>query len=290
MLEELGERHGLRVRVLEVDETGWDFRVGHAVDAEGTRWVLRVPRRREVRDLIEGERRLLDHLRPRLPVAVPDWEICTPELIAYRRLPGRPLGPEHPRTLEYQWWRQPAEDYFDDLGAVIAELHRTQVDAVARLGVPVSGHRDLREEADDHLGRAENVLVVPGEKVARWRSWIHDDAYWSGAADLRLVHADLHPGHTLVDESGRLTGVLDFTDAAVDDPALDFTAAHNAFGERGLSRLVAAYAQAGGRVRAEFVSHVRLLSEFRFSVSLGVYAVETGRGGFLDIAQRRLLG
>ncbi|MDI2027546.1 macrolide 2'-phosphotransferase [Saccharopolyspora sp. TS4A08] len=276
--------------MLEVDETGWDFRVGHAVDAEGTRWVLRVPRRREVRDLIEGERRLLDHLRPRLPVAVPDWEICTPELIAYRRLPGRPLGPEHPRTLEYQWWREPAEDYFDDLGAVIAELHRTRVDAVARLGVPVSGHRDLREEAADHLGRAENVLVVPEEKVARWRSWIHDDAYWSGAADLRLVHADLHPGHTLVDESGRLTGVLDFTDAAVDDPALDFTAAHNAFGERGLSRLVAAYAQAGGRVRAEFVSHVRLLSEFRFSVSLGVYAVETGRGGFLDIAQRRLLG
>ncbi|WP_324265236.1 macrolide 2'-phosphotransferase [Saccharopolyspora mangrovi] len=290
VLVELAERHGLRVRVLEIDETGWDFRVGHAVDADGTRWVLRAPRRREVSELIEGERRLLEHLRPRLAVDVPDWEICTPELIAYRRLAGRPLGPEHPKTLEYQWWREPAEEFFTDLGAVIAELHRTQVGEAAGLGIPVSGHRDLREEAHDHLRLAEDMLEVPEKKAARWRSWIHDDAYWSGAADLRLVHADLHPGHALVDETGRLTGVLDWTDAAVDDPALDFVAAHNAFGERGLSRLLAGYAQAGGSVRAEFVSHVRFLSEFRFSVSLGVYAVESGRGGFLEIAQQRLLG
>lgn len=290
MLVELAERHGLRVRVLEIDETGWDFRVGHAVDADGARWVLRAPRRRDVSELIEGERRLLEHVRPRLAVAVPDWEVCTPELIAYRRLPGRPLGPEYPTTLEYQWWRDPAEDFFDDLGAVIAELHRTRVDDAVRLGIPVSGPRDLREETAEHLELAENMLEVPEKKAARWRTWIHDDDYWSGASDLRLVHADLHPGHTLVDESGHLTGILDWTDAAVDDPALDFVAAHHAFGERGLSRLLVGYAQAGGRVRAEFVSHVRLLSEFRFTVSLGVYALEAGRGGFLDIAQRRLLG
>lgn len=290
MLAELAERHGLRVRVVEIDETGWDFQVGHAVEADGTRWVLRAPRRREVTELIGGERRLLEHLRPRLPVAVPDWEICTPELIAYRTLSGRPLGPEHPETLEYQWWREATEEYFTELGAVIAELHRTQLDVAARLGVPVSGHRDLREEADDHLRLAERMLEVPERKAARWRSWIHDDVYWSGAADLRLVHADLHPGHTLVDEFGHLTGVLDWTDAAVDDPALDFVAAYNAFGESGLSRLLAGYAQAGGRSRAEFVPHVRFLSEFRFSVSLGMYAVESGQGGFLDIAQRRLLG
>lgn len=290
MLTELAQRHGLKVRVLEIDETGWDFQVGHAVDADGTRWVLRVPRRREVGSLVEVERRLLEHLRPRLPVAVPDWEICTPELIAYRRLAGRPLGPEHPKTLEYQWWREPTEEFFADLGAVIAELHRTRVDEVARLGVAVSGHRDLREEARDHLVLAERMMEIPEKKVARWRSWIHDDGYWSGPADLRLVHADLHPGHALVDQSCRLAGVLDWTDAAVDDPALDFVAAHNAFGERGLSRLLSAYVSAGGTVRSGFVDHVRLLSELRFSVSLGVHAVETGQGGFLDIAQRRLLG
>lgn len=196
MLVELAERHGLRVRVLEIDETGWDFRVGHAVDADGARWVLRAPRRRDVSELIEGERRLLEHMRPRLAVAVPDWEVCTPELIAYRRLPGRPLGPEYPTTLEYQWWRDPAEDFFDDLGAVIAELHRTRVDDAVRLGIPVSGPRDLREETAEHLELAENMLEVPEKKAARWRTWIHDDDYWSGASDLRLVHADLHPGHT----------------------------------------------------------------------------------------------
>ncbi|RRO18268.1 macrolide 2'-phosphotransferase [Saccharopolyspora rhizosphaerae] len=289
MLVTLARRHGLRVRLLELDESGWDFLVGHAVDEDGTHWVLRVPRRRAVSELIEGERRLLAHLRPRLPVALPDWEICTPELIAYRRLEGRPLGPEHPTTLEHQWWREPTEGFFTELGAVVAARHRTQLSEVERLGIPVSGHRDLREEVDDHLRLARGMFVVPAEKVARWRSWIDDDHSWSGPADLRLVHADLHPGHTLVDESGQLTGILDWTDAAVDDPALDFVAVHNAFGEGGLTRLLAGYAQAGGGVRAGFESHVRLLSEFRFSVSLGMYAVESGRGEFWEVAQRRLL-
>ncbi|MFI0464213.1 macrolide 2'-phosphotransferase [Saccharopolyspora sp. 5N102] len=289
MFVDLARKHGLHVRVLEVDETGWDFQVGHAVDADGARWVLRMPRRPEVSELIAGERRLLEFLRPRLDVTLPQWEVCTSELVAYRRLPGSPLGPEDPVTLDYQWRMDVPEELFGVLGAVIAELHRASAAEVAELGVPVSERTALREEADDHLRRAGSELDVPEPRARRWREWIDDDRYWIGeSAGLRLAHADLHPGHLLVDESGTLTGILDWTDAAVDDPALDFIAPRRAFGEAGLDRLLAAYVDAGGRPREHFRAHIEQLSSFLFSISLGIHGIDTGNDGYVKIAQERL--
>ncbi|GAA2346302.1 Mph(A) family macrolide 2'-phosphotransferase [Saccharopolyspora halophila] len=284
MLEELARRHGLRVRVLDVDETGWDFRVGHAVDAAGVRWVLRVPRRTEVAEQLEVERRLLAYLRTRLRVRLPEWEICSPELVAYRRLPGRPLAPEHPETLEYQWWTEAPAEFFKVLGEVIAELHRIPAEDVAALGIAASD--GLRQELGVELRRAETELEVPAARSRLWRAWLDDDRHWPG--EHCFVHADLHPGHTLVDESGRLLGVLDWTDAAIDDPAVDFVAVHNAFGEAGLERLLAAYRAAGGLPRPRLREHIELLSGFRFGVSLGLHGLDTGNPGFVAIAQRRI--
>ncbi|MEV0704694.1 macrolide 2'-phosphotransferase [Saccharopolyspora sp. NPDC050389] len=289
MFVDLARKHGLHVRVLEVDETGWDFQVGHAVDSEGVRWVLRVPRRPEVSELIAGERRLLEFLRPRLNVALPRWEICTSELVAYRRLPDSPLGPEDPVTLAYQWWIDVPGELFRTLGEVVAELHRAPAAEIAELGVPVSARTALRSEADDHLRRGISELDVPESRVRRWREWIDDDRYWIGdSAGLRLVHADLHPGHLLVDDSGMLTGILDWTDAAVDDPALDFIAPRWAFGESGLDRLLAAYVDAGGRPREHFRAHIEQLASFVFTVSLGIHGIDTGHDGYVKIAQERL--
>jgi macrolide phosphotransferase len=286
VLRELARRHGLRVRLVETDETGWDFRVGHAVDEDGVRWMLRVPRRAEVVARAEAERRLLEHLRPRLRVQLPEWAICTPELIAYRRLPGEPLAPEHPETLEYQWWIDAPEEYFARLGEVIAELHRLEPADAAALSVPVNPVGDLRGELAGELRRAERELEVPRRSSQRWWAWLADDHYWT--SEIRLAHADLHPGHTLVDETGRLLGVLDWTDAAIDDPAVDFLAVHNAFGLPGLDRLLDAYRDAGGVTRPNFREHVGLFSSFRFSVSLAIYGLDTANPGFVDIGRRRI--
>ncbi|MFC7343639.1 macrolide 2'-phosphotransferase [Saccharopolyspora griseoalba] len=286
MLRELAGRHGLRVRVVDVDETGWDFRVGHAVDERGARWVLRVPRRAEVIARAEVERRLLEHLRPKLRVQLPEWEVFTSELIAYRRLPGEPLGPEHPETLEYQWWVDAPAEYFARLGEVIAELHRLDPAELAALGAPVNRVGDLRGELAGELRCAERELDVPRQPAGRWWAWLEDDRYWT--SEVRFAHADLHPGHTLVDPAGRLLGVLDWTDAAIDDPAVDFLAVHNAFGLAGLDRLLAAYRDAGGAPRPRLREHVALFSGFRFSVSLAIHGIDVGNPGFVDIGRRRI--
>lgn len=66
------------------EEAGLDYRVAFAVRlGTGERWVLRIPRRPDVSAKVAQERAILDLVRPRLSVRVPDWRI---------HAPGRPPG------------------------------------------------------------------------------------------------------------------------------------------------------------------------------------------------------
>src|SRR5690606_14242721 len=93
--DELRERaaaHGLQLdaRSLRHNDAGLDFRVTYAVDVHGREWVLRVPRRPDVRRAVRQEQAILALASRYLDVAVPDWRIAAPDPIASPLLPGRP--------------------------------------------------------------------------------------------------------------------------------------------------------------------------------------------------------
>src|SRR5688572_20429188 len=85
-------RHGLELNATDddLDGSGLDYLVLHARDLTGERWVVRAPRRPEVFAGSKVEAAALALLAPRLPVALPRWQVHAPDLIAYRRLPGTP--------------------------------------------------------------------------------------------------------------------------------------------------------------------------------------------------------
>ncbi|NHN55041.1 phosphotransferase [Calidifontibacter sp. DB0510] len=56
-----------------------------------------------------------------------------------------------------------------------------------------------------------------------------------------LVHNDLGEDHLFVGESGELSGVIDWSDAAADDPARDFALVLFDFGERAFQAALSAY-------------------------------------------------
>src|SRR5690606_22631523 len=89
-LVELAARHGLVVDAdaVRINEAGLDYRVAFVRAADGEDWVLRVPRSRDAAAKLSDEGRILEFVRPRLSVAVPIWQVCSDELVAYRRLPG----------------------------------------------------------------------------------------------------------------------------------------------------------------------------------------------------------
>jgi aminoglycoside phosphotransferase (APT) family kinase protein len=83
-----------------------------------------------------------------------------------------------------------------------------------------------------------------------------------------LVHGDLHARHLLVDPAGRATGVLDWGDLCLADPALDLSLGFAAFSGAARAAFLAAY----GPVDAERELRARALA-VRLAALLARYAV-----------------
>jgi aminoglycoside phosphotransferase (APT) family kinase protein len=191
----------LEPRTVVAIEEGWDSLVLD-VDDE---WIVRVPRRAQVAEWMGPEIRLLPELAAMLPVPVPRFEHVVRNgvrAVAYRKLPGDPLDPTDVRTAV-------------DLAGFLSALHRFPLERAAVLGVPnwlatrTERIDSLRESVMPRLGTRERAA---GETLL--------EAVLSAEFRPALVHADLGREHVLC-ANGRITGVLDWTDVRIGDPALD---------------------------------------------------------------------
>jgi macrolide phosphotransferase len=217
-------RHGLAVAGnIEVIEVGLDFRAAFATDEAGTAWVLRLPRRPDVLPRAENEARALGLLKGRLPVEVPDWRVATPELIAYPRLPGTPAVTIDPATMAPTWHIDRGSSAFvASLARTLAALHGIDPAEAAAAGLKVSSPAEARRALAADLDRVKREVGVGESLWRRLQTWLEDDTSWPPFT--ALVHGDLHVGHVLVNEASWATGVLDWTEAEVSDPAIDFSA------------------------------------------------------------------
>lgn len=273
----------LDLRDAVLDQTGADFVVAHARAADGTRWVLRAPRRESSVDDMAVEGRVLDVLRPRLPVAVPDWTIRAADFVGYRRLAGEPLAVKD--SGGYRWSATPTEDYLDQLGGLVAALHTIPTREFAHTGVEFRTPHQVRDTIDRALHRGREPLGIPDALWSRWRAWIADDDAWP--PHTVLVHADLHPGHTLVDRAGDLVGVLDWTDVVVGDPAADFRRIGPAFGAAGLARVLAAYLRHGGASWPGMGGHIAERAAMA-PVTSGLFGLDSGQDRYVRAARAAL--
>jgi len=182
-------------------EDGWDSLVLEL----GGEWIVRVPRREGVRATLATEVRLLPKLAPGLPVPVPNFELVSDGAVAYRKLHGRPLDPSR-EALGVQ------------VGRFLAALHDFPVERARELGVPEPPWRDTYERFTREVLDAAGPALGP-EAEAMVAGHLEDDANFAFAP--RLIHADLGPAHLLA-AGDELTGVIDWGDVRIGDPALDF--------------------------------------------------------------------
>jgi len=183
--------------LVEVD-AGWDYKVLIVDDA----WVMRWPRHRLAVEEIEQEVELLPVLAPLLPVEVPQFEyVCRePWLVAYRFIRGDALLAEDP----------------DGVRTFLDALHAVDVGAVpARRPDWLEEYREQAEE----FRRVVLPLLDPDERP-RGEALL---AEVETLTDFRpsLTHSDLGPEHLLVRDE-KLVGVIDWGDARIGDPAIDY--------------------------------------------------------------------
>jgi macrolide phosphotransferase len=287
---ELAQKNGLRIEEgsIQFNESGLDFQVVLAKDADGVQWILRLPRREDVLQSIAKEKQTLELIAPLLSVDVPRWTVCTDELIAYRALKGVPAGTVDPQAKAYTWEINPANvpDLFhESLAKGIASLHRVSLGKVQAVGLPVKTTEEVRVEMKHRIDAVKSEFGVGQTLSERWQSWLHDDEIWMG--ETVLTHGDLHAGHILIDSQAQVTGFIDWTEASVADPATDFVAHYHTFGQDALNKLISAYAEAGGHTWSRMAEHVIELSATS-AIYLAEFALKSGLEEYKQMAVQSL--
>lgn len=284
---QLAARHGLDLRDdVSVEDIGLDFRVAFATDVHGERWVLRIPRRPDVIEKAKHEARVLQTLRPHLPAAVPDWRIRSGELIAYPLLAGTPAIKVDPTSMQPIWHLDAKDPQFpESLGRFLSALHGIAHETIAASGLPVRNIEQVRVDRAASVDRVKRELGLSDDLMQRCQKWLDDDSSWPSHSV--MTHGDLYVAHTLIDENARVVGVLDWTEAAINDPAIDFTSHLLGFGEPGLDQLIAAYERHGGRTWPNMRRHIaeRLAT---FPIDYALFALATQNPEYLRLARTQL--
>ena len=273
-----------------LNESGLDFIAGFGRDAAGTEWVLRVPRRADVLTSAEYEARALGLVRDRLPVAVPDWKVNEPQLIAYPRLPGMPAATIEPEVPGYVWVidpQRPSENFLESFASTVAALHAIDPEAASAAGLRQQSPAEVRHAMSVQMAETRRMLRVSEETWARWQRWVAEDYFWP--AHSTLVHGDLHPGHILVDRDERVTGLLDWTEAEVSDPSIDFTLTYATLGPSVLKDVLHRYERAGGTPWPRMAEHIAERWS-AYPVMTAAFVARTGEESHLVWAQSMLDG
>lgn len=221
---------------------GWDS-VALLINGED---VFRFAKRPDVAVRQGREAELLPLLADRLPLAIPRYTHTWADpawpglrIVGYRMVPGEQLFPDRARP-------EHRAEQAAQLGAFVTALHAIPVEEARRHGAQGGDAASRRQAYRNFYAvvRAEMLPLFDAHTQAAiigfWTGYLEDDACFAFAST--LVHRDLNTEHILYDPAtGRLTGVIDWGDASIDDPALDFAAVRSQLGEDFARQMLAAY-------------------------------------------------
>jgi aminoglycoside phosphotransferase (APT) family kinase protein len=196
-----------------------------------------------------------------LPVPEPIFADAEAGVLAYFKLPGIPLM-EHPVA-------DPAK-LAPALGGFVGRLHRTPVGKVeALVGRDFDPPAAWREDAERDYGEIEGHLSAAARRLVSDFLGRTPPAAPRAAA---FCHNDLGAEHVLVDVgASAVTGIIDWTDAAIADPARDLALIYRDLGAEVFELTLAHYD--GGRFdeadreRAVFYARCKLLEDVAYGLS-----------------------
>jgi aminoglycoside phosphotransferase (APT) family kinase protein len=215
---------------------------------------------------VQREARLLTEVAALSPLPVPQPVLVAPEegCLAYVKLPGVPLLeiPEARRSPH-------APAIAAELGRLLRELHAADPTRMAELvdRDQLAFAEWLDEAAERYAAVVETIPPAHRRAIAAFLRARPPDP----PPRLTFSHNDLGIEHVLVDVARwTVTGILDWSDAALADPARDFGVLYRDLGPAALQAALQAYgpaADAGLRHRAAFHARCALLEDLAFGLA-----------------------
>lgn len=222
---------------------------------------------------VRTESRVLAVVGAMSPPAVPEPLLVVEDAgaMVYRKLPGTPL-----LTLRGRLPNLDIDAFGEVLGGFLGRLHRTPVSAVEefapddRLPLP----EWLASAADDYRQVVDTVRPARRPAVEAFLA-----APPPEDPDVStFCHNDLGSEHVLVDPATLVvTGVIDWADAAITDPACDLALIYRDLGPDALTSLLDHYDDCaepadGLRRRAEFYARCSVLEDMAYGLTRGQHA------------------
>ena len=255
----------LTISSCAIHSQGWDS-VAVMVNDQ---LIFRFAKRRDVEPQYAIEDRLLPALARELSIeneelsmssrrSIPDVAFFWPGGAAYPgifighhliegvQLTAAHLTPEHVDLIARQ------------LGEFLSALHRFPVEQATRLGVSGGDQAAWQQRYQEQFEQIQSRVLPLLAQAARvrfvrdWQAFLNDSARFSTT----LLHRDLASEHILYNAArGTISGIIDWGDTAIGDPAIDFAGLLADYGEDFMERVLAHYqgpADASFRQRTRF--------------------------------------
>lgn len=189
-------------------------------DTDNNHWRVRSPRHSQAAFRLETEIQVLSGFTPairaHLPFRVPSVagavQIDSLRTFIYHQMPGLPVDLD---TITHS-----GSQTIDDIGRIIASIHRLPRAVVETADLPSYGAEQLRSRLLSELDQIALTGKVPAALLRRWESAFEERQLWEFTP--RVVHGDFDETSLLVDRN-RAVGVTAWTDLHIGDPAQDFT-------------------------------------------------------------------
>lgn len=188
-------------------------------DADNNHWRVRSPRNSQAAFRLETEIQVLSGFTPairaHLPFRVPSVagavQIDTLRTFMYHQMPGFPVDLDTITQAERQT--------IDDIGRIIAAIHKLPSSVVETADLPSYGAEQLRARLLSELDQMALTGKVPSPLLRRWEHAFEERQMWTFVP--RVVHGDFDETSLLIDRE-RAVGVTAWTDLHIGDPARDF--------------------------------------------------------------------
>jgi len=255
------------IEIEDIEQAGGQF---NDVVIINQAWVFRFPRFHEGVARLAAEARLLEALRKRLPLPIPDpvYQCFNPPVpglvfLGYQKLPGNPFYRQSLGELRDEGVR---DDLALQLAGFLRALHH-----ISPVDIPVKAEiMDMREGWESTYADIREKLFPCMRVDARTEVTAHFEAYLDDRQLHQFIpclrHGDFGGSNILWDAGqGMITGVIDFSFCALGDAAYDL-ASISTMGEDFYTRLVPSYEPDPARrssllARARFYRGTFALSE-----------------------------
>lgn len=233
----------LELLQVEVNNNGWD----HLVFIINHEWVFRFPRTAEFTQRVEQEQKLLHYLynRTRMSkIQIPQYQLLhsqNNQVVGcyYRMIPGTPLTPTLLKYMNYQTRNNIAKQ----LGTFLRNLHTSNIDFLQALGFRTLHTRGYWENQFRDIKDFILPLLTVDERlhvIDIFQTYLSEDNY--NHVQKTLVHGDLSFTHILYSPKQQVvTGIIDFGDAQLTDPAYDFSGLYWDYGKEFVQEVLINY-------------------------------------------------